>query len=602
MLLLKRSMMNNKKFVKCVLLSFFATTANAAHFVPLNGEIFKTLKGAPPIKKINEVTLQNGKVKVKYQQMFNGIPVYGENISVTKKDNDFVNWAGNWLNDINADLSSTHVSLTSKEAISQFKHQIPTLSDNEITHESATLYVTLKNHKARLAYRVSYLIKGVLPSRPTGFVDAQTGKLIQHWDGLTKVVTKGPGGNEKLGKYNFGTELPLMVTAKDCILSTNNVGVYDYTDSAPDIFSYENCEGKRPQNNYKEVNGAYSPINDAFYFGTYIVNKFQSLYRMKPTKKRLEIKVHVGEDSDQASWNGETVSLGDGNSNTYPLATLDIIAHEVAHGFTENNAGLENRGQSGAVNESFSDITAELMKAETSKKIMYPKWQFGESVVKGERGTAIRYLNDPSKDGVSIEHMDNYNENMDVHYAAGIFNKAFYNLASKRGWSIRKAHSVFLLANQIFWHATSSFEQAACGVKRAASDLKYNTKNVISAFSKVGVDASCGELPEGSDVQLNKRVSIDNIFGLKDSIKYYYIDVPEYQSFLNIEINSCVGDPELYLRYSAHPTFIEYDCRPYTPGGHQTCSVKNPRSGRYYIMLHGYSIYSGLSLTGNYFR
>lgn len=596
--------MNKYKSGTILSLAFIAIGVNAAQFESYNERKFKTLSLTSSIKQVSEVRLNSENTKVKFEQLYNGIPVYGAVINATKSKKALQNFSGNWLSGIKVDLSNMSVSLSSKTALTQFKRQYPLQAGNKLLTEDANLYIILNNNKARLAYKVSYYADGTNPTRPMGFVDAKTGEIFKEWEGLNTVFTKGPGGNEKLGQYQYGTELPRMSTAKDCILSTSNVVIYDLDNrtSNGDVFIYENCNGRYPENTYKKVNGAISPINDALYFGTYIVNQFRHLYRMTPTKNRLEISVHYGQNKKDAFWNGESVVLGDGDNTTYPLATLDIISHEVAHGLTENNAGLENTNQAGAVSESFSDITAELMKVSLKKKTIYPKWLFGESVLKGERGVAIRYFGDPEKDGVSIKHTDDYTDGMDVHHASGIFNKAFYLLSNTKGWSIEKAYSAFLLANQLFWKQNTTFDEAACGVKRAAQDLSMSTKKVINAFKKVGVDARCKLSPNGDDIQLKKNVSIDNIWGLEKSIQYYYIDVPDNQQFLTVVMNNCVGDPDMYLRYRAHPTKLKFDCRPYTPGGQQTCSIMNPQAGRYYIMLYGYGAYSQLSLTANYLK
>jgi vibriolysin len=76
---------------------------------------------------------------------------------------------------------------------------------------------------------------------------------------------------------------------------------------------------------------------------------------------------------------------------------------------------------------------------------------------------------------------------MDVHYSSGVYNKAFYLLASKGGWNTHKAFDVFVRANQMYWTPTSNYNQAACGVVNAASDYGYSISDVESAFSAVGV-------------------------------------------------------------------------------------------------------------------
>ena len=53
---------------------------------------------------------------------------------------------------------------------------------------------------------------------------------------------------------------------------------------------------------------------------------------------------------------------GDGVLFTDFTGSLDVIAHELTHGVTEFTAGLEYHDQSGALNESMSDVFGSLVK------------------------------------------------------------------------------------------------------------------------------------------------------------------------------------------------------------------------------------------------
>ena len=68
--------------------------------------------------------------------------------------------------------------------------------------------------------------------------------------------------------------------------------------------------------------------------------------------------VHYGQDYDNAFWNGERMVFGDGDGEIFTgfTSSVTIIAHELAHGVTEASGGLEYQGQSGALNESISDV------------------------------------------------------------------------------------------------------------------------------------------------------------------------------------------------------------------------------------------------------
>jgi pseudolysin/vibriolysin len=107
--------------------------------------------------------------------------------------------------------------------------------------------------------------------------------------------------------------------------------------------------------------------------------------------------------------------------------------------------------------------------------------------------TALRYMDDPTKDKRSIDNVAKYKEGVDVHYSSGIYNKAFYLLAAKPGWGVRKAFDVFVLANRAYWKPKTTFNSGACGVESAAQDLGYTVADVTDAFA--GVGAKCEPIP-----------------------------------------------------------------------------------------------------------
>ena len=60
------------------------------------------------------------------------------------------------------------------------------------------------------------------------------------------------------------------------------------------------------------------------------------------------------------------------------------------------------------------------------------------------------------------------------------------------------------------------------------------------------------------------------------------------------------GDADMYIKSGSQPTSSVYDCRPYKSGNNESCSFTAPQAGTYYIMLNGYSAYSGVSLLADY--
>lgn len=84
------------------------------------------------------------------------------------------------------------------------------------------------------------------------------------------------------------------------------------------------------------------------------------------------------------------------------------------------------------------------------------------------------------------------------------------------------------------------------------------------------------------------------------SERAYYIDVPGGATNLVIATSGGSGDVDLYTRFGTPPTSASYDCRPYTSGNNESCSVAAPAAGRYHVLLRGYSAYSGVSLRASF--
>ncbi|MEZ9417725.1 M4 family metallopeptidase, partial [Vibrio sp. 10N.286.49.E1] len=106
-------------------------------------------------------------------------------------------------------------------------------------------------------------------------------------------------------------------------------------------------------------NGAFSPLNDAHYFGNIVFDMYKNWFDTAPLSFKLMMRVHYGNNYENAFWDGKAMTFGDGESFFYPLVSLDVSAHEVSHGFTEQNSGLVYANQSGGMNEAFSDMAGE---------------------------------------------------------------------------------------------------------------------------------------------------------------------------------------------------------------------------------------------------
>ncbi|NVJ62055.1 MAG: pre-peptidase C-terminal domain-containing protein [Gammaproteobacteria bacterium] len=106
--------------------------------------------------------------------------------------------------------------------------------------------------------------------------------------------------------------------------------------------------------------------------------------------------------------------------------------------------------------------------------------------------------------------------------------------------------------------------------------------------------------PPPGEQELTNGVTVSSLSGSQGSEKEFYLDVPSSASTLNFVLNGGSGDADLYVKFGSPATTSNYDCRPYRNGNNETCDISNVQAGRYYVMLRGYSSYSGTSLTGTY--
>lgn len=242
-----------------------------------------------------------------------------------------------------------------------------------------------------------------------------------------------------------------------------------------------------------EANEAYSPSLDAFFAATKIKSMFIDWFKISPmidqngNPKKITIRTHfAGEGS---IFDADSIILGDGDKIYYPMTEPEVIAHEIGHHFMDNYSRLPWNPQIAALGESFADMTAMALQyyltGTNNWIVSLPSIKPGMQNNDG----AIRYLDNPKKDGHSIDHTKDFDKSLNEHYAAGITNKAFYLLATTHRWNTKKAYEVFARANMIYWRkTTSNFTDIACGVISATKDYTYEVEDVRLAFTQVGID------------------------------------------------------------------------------------------------------------------
>lgn len=446
-----------------------------------------------------------GTLKTRQQQTFRGVPVYGRNVVVEHDGSgNVLSVSGEISRGIGLDIASVSPTISGAHALALLREHVGLLplgigangiQDSDIQNAKSDLYVYAEGNRARLAYVTSFFVeRHGAPTRPTAIIDANTGEVIQFWEGLTTgkpgggtvtgtpALATGAGGNLKTGQYLYGTDYAsLAVTQSGATCYMQN----------PDVTTNNMAGNTRrgtlwsficPTSSGDATNGAYSPINDTHHFGSVVHDMYNSWLGAPPLSFSLVMNVHYGRNYENAFWNGSSMNFGDGATTFYPLTSLDVTSHEVSHGFTEQNSALQYSGQSGGMNEAFSDMAGEAAEYFDRGN---NDWLVGADIIKN--GTALRWMCTPTLDGRSIDNAANFTSSMNVHYSSGVYNKAFCTLAKTSNWNTKKAFEVFARANAMYWTATSTFNSGACGVENAADDYGYSRSDVVAAFNVVGV-------------------------------------------------------------------------------------------------------------------
>ena len=439
-----------------------------------------------------------GKRNTRYQQTFRGIPVYGESVIVSEnaKTGRVEALFGRMVTGLQKEIPATAIRVNSAQALA-IAQRAALGSAMPNAHKSQLMIYVGDDNRAHRAHVVQLSgVRNGAPTAPLVIVDADSGKILMQRENFqTAEIGTGPGGNEKIGQYEYGTDFGFLDVAQNgstCTMETDKVKTIDVnhtTQQTGPAFSYT-C----PRHTGDSINGGYSPLNDAHYFGHIVFDMYSDYMNAAPLTVKLSLAVHYGTNYENAGWNPSTSTMifGDGKNTFYPLVSLDVLGHEVSHGYTTQNSNLNyDSGQSGGMNESFSD-----MAGEASEYFMNGTNDFlvGGQIFKSNG--ALRYMCNPTQDGISIDNAaDMPRRGMDNHYSSGVTNKAFCNLAKTAGWNTKTAFQAFARANRDYWTQTTQWNDGACGVQRAAADMGMNVAQVAAAFATVGITAegtNCG--------------------------------------------------------------------------------------------------------------
>lgn len=317
-----------------------------------------------------------------FGQLINGIPVHGATLAVHMRGDRITSTSGNYLTKLPA-FTLPAVQASEAEAIALDDVQginKKVVGVTKLFYYNRGLTATGGGSPdpgqvpTKLAWRV--MVRGLRHSDGVGtswklFINAQDGTVLSKIDELR---THAPD-------KNFDIQSASNTESDCCWAATDEAGIADWFDEHGPTGNYPGPGGDA----YGDGQNAYdfAHLTYDFYHTRFGRHSFYDIDSFWGTEEaQVDVWVHVGNNWRNASYRPhcDHLTFGEG------YVTNDIFAHEYTHAVTRWSADLEYETQSGALNESYSDVLAALLDGD---------WLQGEdSPIRGEDGTAGRGAGD----------------------------------------------------------------------------------------------------------------------------------------------------------------------------------------------------------------
>ncbi|MBL8208728.1 MAG: M4 family metallopeptidase, partial [Blastocatellia bacterium] len=444
-----------------------------------------------------------GLTHVRLNQFRNGVRVYGAQIITHLDAKNLAAISGHELESSDVETTPTinaTDALAAAKASVKFNGKFENEPKAELVILPNSLFKDEDDKGATLVYHVELQIEDGTDATAHHqyFISAVDGKVVWHFNSLDH----GTGFSLYSGSQAINTR------------STFTFPFFKYSiiDDARGGAEVRNNTGGVFEKNFIDVWGngtnanAESAAVDAAFGMARTWDYFRFLHGrlgIDGAGYKMVSRVHYGTNYNNAFWNGSVITFGDGNGTAFsPLVSLDVVAHEITHGLTQKTAGLIYSKESGALNESFSDIFGTMVEYYSG---INPDFLIGEDCyTPATSGDALRSMANPTLYGDPDHYTNRYtgtSDNGGVHTNSGIPNNAFYLLAqggtngtshlSVTGIGRTKAAAIFYRALTVYMSASDRFIDARRWTLQAARDLyglgstEYNS--VAQAWRAVGV-------------------------------------------------------------------------------------------------------------------
>ncbi|QNR25645.1 M4 family metallopeptidase [Croceimicrobium hydrocarbonivorans] len=429
-----------------------------------------------------------------YQQLHQGIPVEAGELIIHLRNNAVYLANGEIVSDLNLNPeASISESQALQYALNYFPAQIFAWEAKGEARPQGNLVILNKNFsKEAQQYQLSWKfdVYSYEPyDRNWVYINAQNGSLSHslsriHSQDTGTARTKYSGTRSIYTSYDSDSALYVLHD------SLTGGGIYTFNmqkrtnkGTAIDFYDDDNYWNNFNANFDEAATDAHWGAERVYSYFKQHYNRFSYDDQNSP----LNSFVHYDSNYVNAFWNGQEMTYGDGNGvASTPLISLDVVAHEITHGITEYTANLIYQGESGALNESFSDIFGAAI--EFAYDSAGGDWKMGEDFL--NTGNGLRNLRNPAQ----FNHPNTYKGN---NWGQGLFFDNGY------------VHSNSGVQN--FWYYLLSdgdsgvndnndrYDIEGLGYQAAADIAYHNLDNYLTRFSD-HFDARMGAMQSAIDL------------------------------------------------------------------------------------------------------
>ncbi|MBK9045920.1 MAG: M4 family metallopeptidase [Bacteroidetes bacterium] len=375
------------------------------------------------------------------------------------------------------------------------------------------------------------------------YINAETGKMMFKESRICTFAANGSGNTRYSGLQSFTTDsiAPGSYRLRD-VTRGGGVETYDLNNgtnygAAVDFTDADNFWNTTTNQDDAALDAHWgTQMTYDYYFQTHGRNSYNNAGAV------LRSYVHYSSSYNNAFWNGSQMTYGDGNGSTFsPLTELDVVAHELTHGVTNFSSNLVYSYQSGALNESFSDIFG--ITVDFFARPGTANWLLGDQCyTPGTPGDALRSMSNPNSAGdpdtyLGTNWYTGTGDNGGVHQNSGVQNYWYYLLSvggsgtndvgfnfNVTGITIAKARMIAYRNNTFYLTSSSQYSDAAFYSLQSATDLYGNcspeavsVKNAWDAVNVMGLQINANLVVSASPVCLGGPIQLNAAGGVSYS-------------------------------------------------------------------------------------